>query len=218
MESSMLYNVGNTIDVPTICDMTSRMQKLVEIAGRAGVIRPRDLDEHGIPRSYLARMEASGALERRARGLYVPVGVEATEHHDLAMACKRVPHGVVCLLSALRFHDLGTQAPFETWLAIDVKARAPLVRGMALRIVRMSGESREAGVEEREIEGVTVKVYSAAKTVADCFKFRNKVGIDVALEAAREYLRRGESMDDLWRFARVCRVAEVARPYLEAIA
>jgi predicted transcriptional regulator of viral defense system len=140
-------------------------------------------------------------------------------NHSLASASVRVPGGVICLLSALRFHGLTTQAPSEIWLAIDWKARAPKAGSPVLRVVRMSGEALRAGVEEHKVEGVAVRVFSAAKTVADCFKFRNKIGLDVALEALREYRRahRG-GVDVLWRFARVCRVAEVMRPYLEAMA
>jgi predicted transcriptional regulator of viral defense system len=126
---------------------------------------------------------------------------------------------VVCLLSALQFHGLTTQTPAEVWLAIDRKARAPRVKSPALRLVRMSDEALRRGIEERRIESVTVRVFSAAKTVADCFKFRNKIGLDVALEALRDYRRahRG-GMDELWRFARTCRVTRVMRPYLEALA
>ncbi len=199
--------------------MPSHGARVIELARRLGVIRARDLAPLRIPRVYLRRLRERGLLERVTRGLYLPAGAPVTEHHSLAEVAKRVPHGVVCLLSALAFHRLGTQAPFEVWLAIDRSARLPRVDYPPLRVVRMSREARAAGVEEHEIEGVPVRVFGAAKTVADCFKFRNKVGLDVAIEALRDYRRdRRRSLDDVWRFAEVCRVARVMRPYLEAVA
>jgi predicted transcriptional regulator of viral defense system len=196
----------------------SKMDLLLRVIRRSGVLRPRDLAAGRIPRSYLQRLVERGVVERTGRGLYRLAGGEVAEHHSLAEACKRVPHGVVCLLSALRFHDLTTQAPFEVWMAIDVAARSPAAGYPPLRIVRMSGEARTTGVEEHPVEGVAVKVFSAAKSVADCFKYRNKIGLDVAIEALREYRRVRGSMDDLWRFARTCRVSNVIRPFLEATA
>jgi len=196
----------------------SPIEKIVSLAREAGIIRPRDLDEFGIPREYLRRLCDKGVLERQARGIYTLRGAETTEHHSLVQASKRVPKAVVCLLSALRFHGLTTQSPFEIWLAIDRKARLPKVEGVPLRLVRFSGEALTEGVERHRIEGVDVSVYSPAKTVADCFKYRNKIGLDVALEALRECRReRRCTMDDLWRYAKVCRVANVMRPYLEAL-
>ncbi len=203
----------------TIRNSPSRSEQVVELAKRAGVVRARDLGSHGIPRVYLKRLQEKGILEQVSRGLYRLAGAKVTEHHTLAEAGKRVTHGVVCLLSALSFHKLTTQAPFEVWLAIDRSARRPRVDYPPLRIVRMTGKARTAGIEEHEVEGVPVRIYSAAKTVVDCFKFRNKLGLDVALEALRDYRRgRRRSLDDLWRFARICRVANVIRSYLEAIA
>ena len=153
------------------------------------------------------------------RGLYTLANADVTEHQTLIEAARRVPHGVVCLLSALRFHELTTQAPFEVWLAIENSARRPQTESIPIRIVYMSGAALELGVEEHVIEGVAVRIYGAAKTVADCFKFRNKVGVDVAIEALRDYRRRPDfHVDALWHFAKVCRVSNVMRPYLEAIA
>jgi len=191
--------------------------QLVELARRRGVLRAADLKEHGIPRVYLTRLVADGVLERSSRGLYVLAGVEITENHSLAEACRRVPHGIVCLLSALRFHGLTTQSPFEVWLAIDRKARLPKVDYPRLRIVRFSGADLTNGIESHEIEGVTVKVTTPARTVADCFAYRNTVGIDVALEALRDCLRQKQaSPDDLYRAAKARRMANIMRPYLEA--
>jgi predicted transcriptional regulator of viral defense system len=195
----------------------SQTDRIIEIMRRVGVLRPRDLSAYGIPREYLRRMLDRGLLRRVGRGLYVLPDADATEHHTVAQACKRVPHGVVCLLSALRFHGLTTQAPFEVWLAIGRKAWRPRVDYPPLRLVRFSGAALEAGVEEHQIEGVTVKVYNPAKTIADCFKYRNKVGLDVAIEALRDCrTQRKCSNDELVRYAKVCRVANVIKPYLEA--
>ncbi|MBI2931114.1 MAG: type IV toxin-antitoxin system AbiEi family antitoxin domain-containing protein [Planctomycetes bacterium] len=203
----------------TYSNSPSRSEQVIQLAKRAGVIRARDLAAQGIPRVYLKRLQEKGVLEQVGRGLYTLTGAAVTEHHTLAEAVKRVPHGAVCLLSALSFHKLTTQAPFEVWLAIDPSARKPRLDYPPLRIVRMTGEAREAGIEEHTIEGVPVRITSAAKTVVDCFKFRNKLGLDVALEALRDYRRdRRRSLDDLWRFAKICRVANVMRPYLESVA
>ena len=128
-----------------------------------------------------------------------------------------MPKGIVCLLSALRYHDLTTQAPFEVWMAIDNKAWRPTVGDVPLRIHYFTGAALTAGVETHTIEGVPVKIYSAAKTVADCFKFRNKIGIDVALEALREYFKRRMPEKDLWHYAEICRVKNVIYPYMEAM-
>jgi len=196
----------------------SPIDKIISLAREGSIIRPRDLDEFGIPREYLRRLCDRGVLERQSRGIYTLRNVELTEHQSLMQACKRLPKGVVCLISALRFHNLTTQAPFEIWMAIDRKARLPKVEGVPLRLVRFSGKALTEGVEHHMIEGAEVSVYCPAKTVADCFKYRNKIGLDVALEALRECRReRRCTMDDLWRFARICRVANVMRPYMEAL-
>jgi predicted transcriptional regulator of viral defense system len=196
----------------------SAKTRLIRVVEQGAVLRARDLDHHGIPRAYLARMVREGSLLRLGRGLYVGSNAQLSEHHELAEAAKRVPHAVICLLSALQFHRLTTQAPREVWIAIGQKARRARVERPRLRIVHFSGSALSAGIEQHEIEGVSVRIYSPAKTVADCFKFRNKIGIDVALEALRDYRRthKGTS-DDLWRFAKICRVANVMRPYLESI-
>lgn len=197
---------------------TTQKTRALALARARGVLRPRDLVEHGMSGEVLRRLEADGLLERRARGMYVPTGVERSEHEMLALAAARVPHGVTCLLSALRFHGLTTQNPSAIWMAIDRRARMPTEPDLPLHIVRFSGAALSAGVEEHEIDRVGVRVYEPAKTVADCFKYRRKIGLDVAIEALRDYLRSpGRSMDDLWTYAGICRVQNVMRPYLEAI-
>lgn len=191
---------------------------MLDLAHRRRILRPRELTEIGVSREVLGRLERAGQIERRGRGLYVPARAGFSEHEMLALASARVPHGVVCLLSALRFHGLTTQNPSEIWLAVDRKARAPAVPDLPLRIVRFSGTARTAGIERHLVDGVAVRVYAAAKTVADCFKYRRKIGIDVAVEALQEcWASRRCSIDALWRYATVCRVTNVMRPYLESV-
>lgn len=193
--------------------------KVMLLAQTAGILRPRDLDRHGLAHKHLSRLVDRGRLKRVARGVYVPVDAEPTENQTLVEVCKRVPKGIVCLLSAVRFHGLTTQMPFEVWIAIDRTARRPKEPRLPIRVVRFSGTALETGVERHQIAGGEVRVYSAAKTVADCFKYRNKIGLDVAMEALRDCLRlRKATIDELWKNAQVCRVANVMKPYLEALA
>ena len=197
----------------------STEDKVMTLVKHTGVLRPRDLRQHHIPRQYLLRLQRRGQLQKVGRGLYIASETHLTEHHSLVEACKRVPRGIICLLSALRFHGLTTQAPSEVWMAIDDKAWRPKVGNPRLRVVRFSGEALASGIEDHIIEKVRVRVYGPAKTVADCFKYRNKIGLDVALEALRDCWRhRRATMDELWKYAKVCRVANVMRPYLESIA
>jgi len=194
-------------------------EEVLKLARQMGVLRVRDLTSRGIHPEYLRRLCRKGLLTRTGRGLYIAADAEISVHHGLAQACKRVPHGVICLLSALQFHELGTQSPFEVWMALDRKAARPRIDYPPLRIARFSGKALTEGVEEYAIEGVQVRIYSPAKTVADCFKYRNKIGLDVALEALRDCREQKKcSNDDLWRYAKICRVANVMRPYLEATA
>ena len=168
----------------------SAEKKVLDLASKGGILRPRDLQSKGLPTDYLWRLHQKEKLEKVGRGMYAIPGAGLSEHQTIVQAALRVPHGVVCLLSALRFHDLTTQSPFEVWMAIDGKARSPKEDIIPLRIVRFSGKALTAGVETHSIEGVKVKVYNPAKTVADCFKYRNKIGLDVAIEALRDCWRR----------------------------
>jgi predicted transcriptional regulator of viral defense system len=193
-------------------------QAVLALAGRRPLLRARELAEQGLPTVVLSRLVSAGKLERVARGVYSLPARALSEHRSLAKAALRVPRGVVCLLSALRVHGIGTQAPFEVWMAIPHHSPTPRLDRPALRVVRMSGVALTEGIEPVEIDGVTVPVFNAAKTVADCFKYRNKIGLDVALEALRDgWSQRKLSMDALWHYATVDRVANVMRPYLESV-
>jgi len=183
-----------------------------------GMLRIRDVRARGLHPEYVRRLVAGGHLIRAGRGIYLLPDAAFTAHHSLAEACKRVPRGVVCLLSSLRYHEIGTQNPHQVWLALDVKARLPRPDYPPLKVVRFSGPALSEGVDVRQIEGVDVRIYNAAKTVVDCFKYRNKIGLDVGIEALREGWRnRRFTMDDLWRYAKVDRVTNVMRPYLDAL-
>src|SRR5579862_2278954 len=168
--------------MPTIKRQTS-IEQILRLARRKGMLRPRDLASLDIPRRHLTRLTEQGILNRSGRGIYFLANADVTENHSLAEACKRVPVGVICLLSALRFHSLTTQNPWEVWLAITPASRKPRIDHPPVRIARFSGSAFREGVDNHRIEGVEVKVYSPAKTVADCFKYRNKIGIDIAIEA-----------------------------------
>ena len=197
---------------------TSKVEQVVEFVRQRGVVRSRDIERIGVSREYLRRLTMNGVVVRVGRGLYTLPNAEPSAHRSLVEAARLVPHGVVCLLSALQFHQLTTQLPREVWLAVDRRAWKPVSGGPPLRVVKFSGDALTEGVEQHRIEGTVVPIYCPAKTVADCFKYRNKIGLDVALEALRYCWReRRCSMDDLWHYAKVCRVANVMRPYLESL-
>ncbi|MGV8991147.1 MAG: type IV toxin-antitoxin system AbiEi family antitoxin domain-containing protein [Thiobacillus sp.] len=199
--------------------MTSTEQQIDKLLRRVGTARSRDLVAAGATRSELSRRVAAGQLVRVARGLYALPGYQGGEHSALVAVAQRAPGVVFCLLTALRIHDLTTQAPFEVWIAIGNKEHPPRLDYPPLRTVRFSAAALAAGVETHRVEGMAVRVTSVAKTVADCFKFRNKIGLDVALEALREARRAKQaSADELWRYAKINRVTNVMRPYLEAVA
>lgn len=197
---------------------TAVLNRVQHLMNRVGIARSRELENAGVSRTQLRRLLDRGVIERVGRGLYQLPEAPFTERQHLAQAARHVPGGVVCLLSALRFHGLTTQNPFEVWMAIDRKAWRPRIEHPPLRLFYLSGARLLDGVEEHKIAGVTVRVFSAAKTVADCFKFRNKIGTDVAVEALRDYRKRNpKRLEAVWRFAGVDRVTRVIRPYLEAL-
>jgi len=198
--------------------MESSHQTILDLAAQRGLIRPRDLNERGLPTVALTRLVRQGLLQRVGRGLYAIPDRPVSEHGTLAELARKYPQAIICLLSALRLHELTTQSPFEVWLAIPNKARSPKIGYPPLRIVRFSGAALTEGIEERVIDGVPVRVTNVARTVADCFKFRKKIGLDVAMEALQEAWRAKRlNMDELWRYATLCRVANVMRPYMESL-
>ena len=191
-------------------------EKIFEIAGERKFIKPQDLAAEKIPTVYLSRLVKQGKLLRVGKGLYSLPDTLLDENQSLLEVQYLVPKGVFCLLTALRFHDLTTQNPFEVWLAVDRQSAVPRIRSIQNRIFRMSGEMFSAGIEEHQVEGGTIRVYSPAKTVADCFKYRNKIGLDVAMEALRDVWRkRLITMDELWRFTQINRVSKVISPYIQ---
>ncbi|MEA2463624.1 MAG: hypothetical protein QOJ98_1371 [Acidobacteriota bacterium] len=182
------------------------------------IARSRELERRGFSREKLRRLSKDGIFERAARGVYLAPEASRSPHRDLLIVATRVPNGVFCLLTALAFHDLTTEMPHEVWVAIGLKSRTPAVDAPPIQTVRLSDGPLRAGVETHEKHGVELRVFSAAKTVADCFKFRSRVGTDVAAAALREgWEKKRFTIDELWRFAGVCRVTTVMRPYLEAL-
>lgn len=200
--------------------MASRKQeKILAIAGRqGGLVATRDVENLGLPRTYLYRLCEKGMLTKVGHGLYSLPEPAATEHLALVEVSKRVPKAVICLVSALSFHGITTQIPHEVWIAVQRGSWQPDFDYPPLNVTHVSGPAFSFGVETHRLSGVAVNVYNPAKTVVDCFKFRNKVGLDVVIEALREVWRtRKATMDELVRAAEVCRVSRVIRPYLEAI-
>ncbi|MBM3317570.1 MAG: type IV toxin-antitoxin system AbiEi family antitoxin domain-containing protein [Candidatus Eisenbacteria bacterium] len=193
-------------------------QRILRLARPRGFVTAAAVARAGVHTQELTRLVADGTLERVARGKYRLANAEISEHHGLVLAATAAPDGVTCLLSALVFHGIGTQLPAEVWLAIERGRRAPKVENLRLRIVRFSGSAFHEGIEVHEIERQRVRVYGVAKTIADLFKARNRVGLDVAVEALREAWReRRFTMADLDRAARACRVQRVMRPYVEGV-
>lgn len=183
-----------------------------------GIARARDFDAIDVPRVYLRRMQDEGLLVRAGRGLYRLAEADLSASHSLAEAARAVPHGIICLLSALQFHELTTQTPQAVWMFIGWKKWAPRRPPVSLRLARASGESLTAGVEHHTIDRVRVPITAPAKTIADCFKYRNKIGLDVAIEALRDCKRnRRSTVDELWHYAEIDRMQNVMRPYLEAV-
>ena len=190
---------------------------LLQLAKEKKIIRYSDLISEKIPTVYLNRQVKEGNLIKLGRGIYALPETEFDENQSLLEVAAQVPKGVFCLLSALRFHQLTTQSPFEVWLAIDRNAAIPKISSVQIRIFRMTGKSFSEGIEEHQVEGGTIKVYSPAKTVADCFKYRNKIGLDVAIEALRDCLKNKKAtIDEIWHFAKINRVANVIMPYLSS--
>ena len=201
--------------------MSSQTQEeqVLALASSASLMRARDVAAISLPTIILSRLVKDGRLRRVGRGVYARPDRPLSEHISLAEVALRVPRGVICLLSALHIHGLGTQAPHQIWLAIPQNSPTPRFERPSLRPVRMSGPALTKGIQSMRIDGLDVPVFNAAKTIADCFKYRNKIGIDVALEALRDgWEQRKVSMDELSYYANIDRVSNVMRPYMESVA
>lgn len=193
-------------------------QHVLELARRKGMLRPSDLQDAGVPRVVLTRLMASGQLEKVARGLYRLAQSQPSDSESLTAVAVKVPQAIFCLLTALQFHELTTQLPRQVWIAMPRGSHVPKIDYPPLKMVQFTGEAYSEGIETHERDRVQIRVYGVAKTVADCFKHRNKIGLDVALEALKDARAKNKaSADELWRFAKICRVANVMRPYLEAV-
>ncbi len=193
-------------------------KQVLNIVRDAGMVRGRDLAAQGISPTHLQRLYEQGLLLRSGRGVYLPAEANLDPNATLAEVALRVPAGVICLLSALQFHGLTTQLPHQVWIALPLRVNTPRLDYPPVRVIHLSGEALTTGIEVHRVGSATVRIFGPAKTVADCFKFRNKIGLEVALEALRDcWNKRQATMDELWRYAKICRVANVMRPYLESI-
>ena len=190
-------------------------EKIIDLARRRGVIRAADVEETGASRTLLPYLADKGVLRRISRGAYMLADYQP-EHETLLAAAATVPHGVICLLSALQFHEITTQMPMETWIAIRRGTHMPTSKGINLQVVKLTEPAFSEGIEEHNTDGIRIRVYSPAKTVVDSFKFRNRIGLDVAREALRDALaQKKATRDEIWRLAKSCRMSRVMRPYLE---
>jgi predicted transcriptional regulator of viral defense system len=195
-----------------------RTEQILELAKEKGIIQAKDIEEFGIARNYLYKLCKEGLLNKAARGMYMLQDAPITENQNLIEIAKKIPNAVVCLISALSFHGITTQIPHEIWIAVPRDTWRPSMDYPPLHYTVLTEKAYNFGIQRVGINGTTIKIYNPAKTVADCFKFRNKVGIDVAIEALREVWRsRKATMDELVEAAGIDRVSKVMRPYLEAI-
>ena len=193
-------------------------ERILELALNQRLLRASDVRAQGGSAQLLQKLYHAGKLQRVARGVYSLPHHAPTEHQTLAEVCHRLPRAVICLLSALQFHEIGTQLPNAVWIALPEGTQTPAAAYPPLRIARLRGVAYAEGVETVMDQGTTIRVYGIAKTITDCFKFRNKVGLDVALESLKDAWRqRRVAMDELTRYARINRVERVMQPYLEAM-
>jgi len=195
----------------------TQTDRLLRLARAGGVLRAADVERRGIPRVYLGRLARAGKIQRVARGVYREADAVVTENHSLVQVASRSKRAVVCLLSALVFHGIGTQNPFEVWIALPKGARIPAL-DLRARVFHLGRETYGGGIEKHELEGVEVRVYSIAKTVVDCFRFRHRIGLDVAIEALKTSLRdQRTTVAEIRKFAQPARMTRVMQPYLEAM-
>ena len=210
--------ISNALCYHVAMPAQSHADKLLHLAAKQPAVSARELSAQGIPARTISRMAARGQVRRISRGLYTGAEESPSVHQSVIEVTRQAPKAVVCLLSALEIHGIGVQAPFEVWIALPAGTHATKATQVGLRVTRLSGAAFTEGIETVVLDGAAVRVYSLAKTITDCFKLRSKVGLDVALEALREaWQQRKVTMDDLWRYAKVNRMTNVMRPYLEAI-
>lgn len=197
----------------------TQLLKASETANGLGIFRARDFVAAGYSREYLRRLVSREEVRQLKRGLYASAAFDGDHNQSLVEAAKMMPRGVVCLISALQFHQIGTQSPHQVWLAVPRGTNFPRAGELPLRFCVFSKASHAFGVQEHRLAGGSIRVFSPAKTVADCFKYRNKYGLDIAVEALRDGWReRKFTMDELTAAADVCRVRQVIQPYLEMLA
>lgn len=200
-------------------DEQSKSERIVELAKKYGVLRPKDLVPHGIQAEYLRRLCDKGQIKKVGRGSYVLADTQMSTALSLAIVGRAVPNGVICLQSALAFHGIGDQPAREVFVAIERRAARPRVDYPEVRVARLGGPAFTEGAETHAIENVKVKIYSLEKTLADLFKFRNKIGPHIAVDALRASMSdRGLNMKKLWHYAKLCRVERVMKPYVDALA
>lgn len=196
----------------------NRFQEVQHVVERLGVFRARELASNGFPRIYITRLLKDGFVEKLGRGLYVRAGYSSDRHKTLLEVSKRFPRGVICLTSALQFHEIGTQIPYQVWMALPRTTNFPTSTKLPVRLFKFSQKAFSFGIQKREVSGGEIQVYSPAKTIADCFKYRNKIGLEVAIEALHEgWKQRKFTIDELMSAAEACSVKKAIQPYLEML-
>jgi predicted transcriptional regulator of viral defense system len=214
----MSAEINNSRQTVTAMAANTQVQRVLELVRQRGIVRGTELDRLGVHRMYLKRLVDRGLLVQRSRGIYEAAEPRLSEHDSVIEVAVRVPRATLCLLTALRLHQLTTQNPFEVWIMIDRKARKPSMTYPPIRVVRASGFALSRGVKAMRIDGVEINVTTVAKTVADCFKYRSTVGVDVAIEALRDAWRQKKvTVEAIIAAAKIDRVATVMRPYLESL-
>jgi predicted transcriptional regulator of viral defense system len=183
-----------------------------------GVLRMNEALQAGIHRRMLYSMLEAGVIEKLNRGLYRLTDMPPLGNPDFVSVSLRIPNGVICLISALAYHEITTQVPHEVYVALERGTEAPRLSHPPIRVFWFSGQAFTAGIETHKIDGASVRIYSPEKTIADCFKYRNKIGLETAIEALKLYRKKKRfKADDLMKFARACRIEKIIRPYLEAL-
>ncbi len=209
--------------MPMLCythfmNTITKKKQVIDYVKHHSLVRSSEVEKNGLPRIYLNQLAQEGVINHVGHGLYQWPNIKLDSHAALSEVAKKIPKGVISLLSALSFHEFTSENPFEVWVALERKAWRPVIDYPPVRFVFMSGKSIEEGIDVYTLNGVEVRIFNPAKTVADCFKYRNKIGLDVALEALKEgWKMKKFTMDELMHYAEICRVKNVIRPYVEAL-